>query len=301
VAAVSGEPYGSYISRYIFDPLEMRHSFISAGEARRNGMAEGHVPWFGFMRRSSLKHDPAGLPNGFLISTAEDLTHFAKAQLNGGVYQGNRVLSEGGIAGMQRAGVQIQGSKSEYALGWFLRTHHNEQVLWHGGALPGYHAALLLIPRLKLGVVVLTNASSILIGHPARALGFAVASILLGKRPSKPKGQPLWSRYLVADLIVVALLARQVRVLASTHAQPRLPRHRRIRAIGSSLLTAAFVLLGPPRLARAPLRAIALSMPDAAVTLGLFTSLAVLAAGLHGYRLARETVSAGQPASWGRR
>ncbi|MBI1832218.1 MAG: DUF3471 domain-containing protein, partial [Planctomycetes bacterium] len=42
-------------------------------------------------------------------------------------------------------------------LGWFAYDYHGHATLSHGGSLPGFRAQTVLVPKAKLGVVVLGN------------------------------------------------------------------------------------------------------------------------------------------------
>ncbi len=93
VEKVSGQAYESRIRERIFTPLGMSHSFTDQTEARRSGLATGHRSWFGFARPFDAPYSRAAMPSSYLISSAEDVTHFLLSQLNGGTYDAASVLS----------------------------------------------------------------------------------------------------------------------------------------------------------------------------------------------------------------
>ncbi len=84
VQMVSGEPYGTYIQRHIFEPLSMHDSFVSQTAARQAGLATPHRWLFGVPVPGELPYEQSLLPAGFLISSADDMTHYLNAQLDGG-------------------------------------------------------------------------------------------------------------------------------------------------------------------------------------------------------------------------
>ena len=98
VQSVTGESYEDYIRGHIFAPLDMQHSHVSQEAAMQDGMAMGYRWWFGFPIPATLPFKRSNLPAGFIISSAEDMAHYLIAQLNGGRYQANAVLSPEGIA-----------------------------------------------------------------------------------------------------------------------------------------------------------------------------------------------------------
>ena len=64
-----------------------------------------------------------GDPAGGLFSTATDLSHFCQMLLNGGTYQGHRLLSEKAIKQMSsiQTGAILVNPQEGYGLGWFVK------------------------------------------------------------------------------------------------------------------------------------------------------------------------------------
>jgi len=100
IEAVSGQTYGSYIQQHIFDPLQMGHSFASEQSARQAGLAQGYHWLFGYPVPVNEPYRLDMLPAGWLSSTAEDMSHYLIAQMNGGHYGNASVLSPADIATM---------------------------------------------------------------------------------------------------------------------------------------------------------------------------------------------------------
>ena len=96
VQTVAGRSYESYVQTEILDPLQMRDSFTSAAAAERHGLATGYNYWFGRPRAADLPYNRGLVPAGYLISDAEDMTHYLIAQLNNGRYRSASVLSPDG-------------------------------------------------------------------------------------------------------------------------------------------------------------------------------------------------------------
>jgi CubicO group peptidase (beta-lactamase class C family) len=105
IQAVSHQPYEVYIQRHIFQPLEMHHSYVSEEQAKRHGLATGYRFWFGFPFPWNTPFPLGAVPEGGLLSTAEDMCHYLSLYLNEGRYRGKALLSPAGIAQMERATV----------------------------------------------------------------------------------------------------------------------------------------------------------------------------------------------------
>jgi CubicO group peptidase (beta-lactamase class C family) len=83
VQNVSGQSYERYIQEHVFNALKMGHSFTSEADAEPQGLATGHHYWFG---RPTAAHEPYNrglIPAGYLISSAEDMSHYLIAQTTG--------------------------------------------------------------------------------------------------------------------------------------------------------------------------------------------------------------------------
>ena len=86
VQTVAGQPYERFVQTRIFDPLQMGDSFTSEESAAPQGLATGHNYLFGRPRSADLPYNRGLVPAGYLISSAEDMTHYLISQLNGGRY-----------------------------------------------------------------------------------------------------------------------------------------------------------------------------------------------------------------------
>jgi len=212
IQVVSGQTYGQYIQDHIFAPLDMRHSFVSQTEAQRNGMATGHLWWFGVPFPANNPYPSDALPASFVISSVEDMTHYLIAQINDGIYGNTSILSPGGIAELHQPVASI-GTGDSYAMGWVVGTRHGQQVLWHGGDVSNFHGDMVILPEKKLGLIILDNANNALIqlqelGKIGR-IAAGVTSMLLGLQPSDDV-LSIHTFYLIFDIIAVLLLALQI-------------------------------------------------------------------------------------------
>ena len=82
IEQISGMSYGAYLQQFIFDPLEMKHSYTSALDANGDGLATGYLPIFGVPVASHLPYRKDFTPAYNIISCAEDMTHYMVALQN---------------------------------------------------------------------------------------------------------------------------------------------------------------------------------------------------------------------------
>lgn len=216
VESVSGESYSDYIQRHIFDPLQMRHSYISQAEAKQNGLAMGHRYWFGHpIPAANLSVPPASLPSGQLISSAEDMAHYLIAHLNGGRYGDAQVLSPAGIDEMHRPAAKINEmrmSLSYYGMGWISQGTGEKRFVWHSGIVPDFGAFMALVPEQKKGFVLLFNVNHAMTKLTFDEMGMETARLLAGETSaSKRSNSPLW---LMRGMLLIPTL--QVITIAGT-------------------------------------------------------------------------------------
>ncbi|MBK9710148.1 MAG: beta-lactamase family protein [Kouleothrix sp.] len=219
VEQVSGQRYGDYLRQHIFGPLEMAHSYTSLDEAARDGLSQGYGALFGLAVPLRQPFRAYGLPAGYIISTAEDLAHYAIAMAGGGSYGAARVLSEAGVRQLQSDNRQVRGQP--YGMGWFVGDYYGSRLIFHGGDNEYFHSDVLLLPERQLGVVLLSNQNHLLedfIAYPP--LRFGVLDVLTGRRPAEGGSFRLAGLALLAAfLLMLGLGARNLLRLRSWRAR----------------------------------------------------------------------------------
>lgn len=205
IDTVSGQIYEEYIRRRIFEPLEMNHSFVSQTEAMEAGMATGYRWWFGFPLPVDAPYLQDQVPSEYIISSTEDMSHFLIAQLNGGRYHGRQILSPQGIRKLQTPMVEI--GTGQYAMGWMVTPIDGRTAVLHHGSTANFHSSMFLEPGNRVGIVVLANVGVMGIGVMPGVTGEIATGISAIIRNEQPPGTgpTLFTQYLVADSIVVAL------------------------------------------------------------------------------------------------
>ena len=181
VEAVSGQPHADYVRQHILAPLDMTSTFLSGEQALQHGVAVGHRTLAGVQEAGRPGFScPEYLPAGFIVSTAQDMTHWLIAQLNQGRYGSRSVLSPAGIAELHRPGVSMgspPGPATGYGMGWVVGTNLGAPVIWHNGDDLYFHSDVRMAPQQHLGVVVLMNVSAI--GSPYDNARSSIAALVL--------------------------------------------------------------------------------------------------------------------------
>jgi len=204
VQNVSGMKYEDYIQKYIFDPLEMTHTYTNPTLARENGLSQGYSRFFGFAVPQKQPHRVFEISAGYIISTAEDMAHYSMAMDNAGHYKEEQLLSK---RGMDMLFAPIQG----YGMGWFVEQGH----VYHGGANETFKTYVDIYPLRDMSIVLLINQGYMLDHYISAEQVFkGVEAIVLGRVP--PPVSEGWSvKYIGWALLtfVLALCVFQIRNL----------------------------------------------------------------------------------------
>jgi CubicO group peptidase (beta-lactamase class C family) len=138
IEVVSGMAYEDFLDKRLFGPLGMKDTTFWPNEAQvarlaksykpnkeKNGLEETTVTQLKYPLND---HKRQPVPAGGLFSSASDIARFCQMILNGGVFQGKRLLSD--VAVIQLTSKQTGDAvKDNYGLGWSTGA-----TFGHGGA-----------------------------------------------------------------------------------------------------------------------------------------------------------------------
>ncbi len=211
VQTVSGQPYGTYVQQHVFAPLQMHDSFASEPEAKRDGLAQSYR-WFFGVPTPIEDYNLSNVPAGYLISSAEDMTHYLIAQMNGGRFGSTSILSSAGIATMHAPAVLREGGSGSYGMGWVNGPLAGVPAIWHDGNNVVASTRLLIEPQTHWGAILLVNANSLIPIDGANtaltSLADGVTRLLAGQTPQASTS--LTTFYLILDGILAVILALAV-------------------------------------------------------------------------------------------
>jgi hypothetical protein len=107
-------------------------------------------------------------PAGSINASASDLSRWVRFQLAGGTFEGKTLVSAENLAETHTPQMVMRLDESaralypetaqmSYGLGWSIQDYRGRTLVSHAGSLGGFRAQVALVPREKLGVVVLAN------------------------------------------------------------------------------------------------------------------------------------------------
>ncbi len=170
IGAASGQSYEASMNANILKPLGMTHSTFLLDEVDKSLLAAPHVAAADKVVAGKVMpyHRPFAAANN-LFSTIEDMAKLARASLNRGSLEGQRILPEGAVDQMWESNGQTpyadfafgtaHPSKmmSEWGYGWFLGDVAGHRVASTVGGDYGYNGSVAVAPDSNLAVIAVGN------------------------------------------------------------------------------------------------------------------------------------------------
>ncbi len=183
VAEVSGKPYAEYARENILTPLGMENTdFTYSSEAMIEKAAAHAVPanqvegiiaafngvWelgdvadffrevddrYAWIRRYNTMASWGGLKG-----PASEAIRFMQMHLNGGEFDGVRILSPESVSLMQEIQLSTKGDPLQFTLGWFVTDDSEHPYVEHAGGGVGIRDLMRLYPKEGLAIVLMSNA-----------------------------------------------------------------------------------------------------------------------------------------------
>ena len=153
VAKVSGQSFRAWTDRNLFQPLEMKHTFVCDNPAEViPNRADSYAP-DGRNRFHQVVSQLAAQGSSSLFTSAEDMGRWL---LN---FETARVGGKAALALMQQPGKLNHSETRDYGFGLVLGTYHGMTDLSHGGSWAGYRSQMIWVPDKHFGAAILANTS----------------------------------------------------------------------------------------------------------------------------------------------
>jgi len=156
VSKVSGMPFEQYIKQHLLDPLEMEKSTILFEDVDRNLLASPHLmdEKFEYKVSDTIPYSRRHPACGTLFSNVMDMSHWAIANMNRGLFKGKMVVQDSSYETMWRPAVIAD---NPVGISWLIEDFGPYKLLSHGGGDPGYRTEFYIIPEKSIGVIVMAN------------------------------------------------------------------------------------------------------------------------------------------------
>ncbi|HXB67957.1 MAG TPA: serine hydrolase [Candidatus Acidoferrales bacterium] len=151
LACRAGTDYESLIRSRIARPLSMPDTGIMRASSMNQRMATGHNAMLAPVANSDLPTPLTGA--GALRSTAKDMLTFLEAFLG---------YRESPLAPAMKAMLEVRrpAGQVEIGLGWLIYSTDGREIAGHNGRTGGFRSFAGYDPEARIGVVVLSNAST---------------------------------------------------------------------------------------------------------------------------------------------
>jgi len=188
VEKIVGRPWEEFARRRILEPLEMNETNFSVVDSQKApDFALPYQEIKGQVEQIPFCNIDAIGPAGSINSNVSDMAKWILANLNKGRYgeKGDRrIIAEATLAQLQSPQMVVPDDLKydevfypSYGMGWRITAYRGHLLVSHNGAIDGFSAAVWLMPRDNIGIVLLNNLD----GTPANTiLAYNILDRLLG-------------------------------------------------------------------------------------------------------------------------
>ena len=205
VQRVSGEPFEQYVAEHIFQPLGMKHSTF------KQPLGEDLLPFPSDGYRNDTEKPAVGFeifnpaPAGGVSSTASDMGRFAQALLNGGEWDGHRILKSETLSAMWTRQFGTTEGLPAMCMGFYQTWRNGLRFVGHGGDLIAFHSIFLLEPKERLVIFISYNSA----GSANKTRAEILLAFADRYYPSSQK--PEFQKFSVEDLKAIAGIYQSTR------------------------------------------------------------------------------------------
>lgn len=198
-----GKPYREVIRDTILEPLGMT-GYWDAVAVPADALATGHEQ--SGKTLSNAEHLAIGATEGSggLYTSVADMARFtalhlgawpargdadphAKILRRSSLRESHTMLRFGGVSAKTKDDGAISADANGVGIAWQVQQSCDfEHLVWHNGATRGYTAALFMLPRLGVGVILLSSTNRSVTGLAIGALRHIVKTAALGPRVARP-------------------------------------------------------------------------------------------------------------------
>ncbi len=146
---VSGMGYQNYLTKHIFQPLEMHQTSYEYGSNRPTVV--GHSSSEGELIPAESLDMRIPFAGGGLLSTVQDLHIWNKAISRG------KIIGSELLASAHAAHQKADGKSIPYGYGWMIGKLNGEETIKHDGIINGFTSFALYVAAHDVFVAVLTN------------------------------------------------------------------------------------------------------------------------------------------------
>lgn len=185
-----GARFATQVDLKILRPLGMPRATFRPLEALTHDFSQGHIAQ-GTNPPVVVRpftENTAQWAAGFLMTSAGELANLAIALMDGGMFDGKRVLAADAVSRVTTGHVPTPAEPgAAYGYGLVITKSGADRVWRHGGSINGFDASLTMFPDRKLAVLIFDNRS----GAPLQGIVDLVAQRAAGIAPAVTMTPPV--------------------------------------------------------------------------------------------------------------
>jgi CubicO group peptidase (beta-lactamase class C family) len=169
-AKASGMSWAEFVQKRLLDPLDMKATYFTTKEITK--VPDKASPYTLDVEKRLQLMEPYPMeepePAGSIHSSASDLAKWLLFQLNNKDMNGKPLISARNLEAMHTPQIVIpldaadriqfpETHQMSYGMGWVIQDHFGHCLLQHAGAIDGFRCHFTLVPKSRLGIVLLCN------------------------------------------------------------------------------------------------------------------------------------------------
>jgi CubicO group peptidase (beta-lactamase class C family) len=158
IKQVSGMPFETYMTKYVFRPCKMMNSTFLRREANVDLTTSPHV--FGdnctFQVSVTYPYNRVHAGSSTLHSNIVDMLKWARLVLNKGNFEGKQIISAKSLKSLLSPEFKFD-EQSSVGFGLFIDTWNGKRLLNHSGSDIGYSTYIGIIPEDSVAIVFMSN------------------------------------------------------------------------------------------------------------------------------------------------
>ena len=186
VARVSGKPWFRFVNDELLAPLRMTRTFLEKEDVSKDG--DVATPYLVRERVTPVAIPYGSGSAGGIVSCAADLSNYVKMLINGGEFEGKRIIEKDTLDKMEsphgKYPIEYYGGVSYGSGLQVIPSFFGHKVVGHGGSVDVYTADMKYARDIRAGVVLLANGT----GYALSRLSMCGISLLAGKDPGEIRG-----------------------------------------------------------------------------------------------------------------
>lgn len=180
-SAVSGRDWDDLVAIRFFEKMNMTRTNSTINDLDESNAAWPHQYINGEVVPIQRRNWDIAAPAGGINSTAADMAKWMLMQLNGGTYDGSRIISEEVLRDIQTPKISLNSAdanapQNSYGYGYRITDFRGFRILSHGGATDGMNTNYMLMPQHGFGIIIMTNTFN----NFMNAVGYQVIDHMLG-------------------------------------------------------------------------------------------------------------------------